>query len=427
MIKYFCLTGLLLLVISGSAQDTTQHVIPGRRNSPEQQKRPYVIMISVDGMRYDYAEKYQAKHLLALSGQGVRAESMIPSFPSLTFPNHYSLVTGMYPSHHGVINNNFYDAGRKEFYSMKDPKKVSDSTWYGGTPLWVLAEQQQMLTASLYWVGSEAPIKTVYPTYYYSYNEKIPIQERIQAVVNWLSLPEETRPHLITVYFPEVDHAGHDFGPDAPETERQVHFIDSAVNAMNEAVKKTGLDVSFVLVSDHGMTNIDREHFISPYSVADTSKFIISGSEVMLQLFAKDKRDIEPAYKSLKAKSNSDFDVYLKSEMPRHLHYGTKDDRMNRIGDILLLSRSPRVFSYKKPKPGMHGFDPYKVKDMHATFIAWGPPFKKDIVIAPFENVNVYPLITQILGLPYTEKIDGKKKALKKILVKRRSFMEQKE
>src|SRR5574338_438511 len=157
-----------LLIRAQNIPDTTQKIISGRINSPEQQLKPYVILISADGFRYDYADKYEAKNLLQLSSEGVRAESMIPSYPSLTFPNHYTIVTGLYPSHHGLVNNFFYDRNRKAFYSMRNPKTVKDGTWYGGTPLWVLAEQQQMLTASFYWVGSEADIKGVLSTYYYS-------------------------------------------------------------------------------------------------------------------------------------------------------------------------------------------------------------------------------------------------------------------
>ncbi|GAB3814882.1 hypothetical protein GCM10028895_08410 [Pontibacter rugosus] len=205
-----------------SQADTAQHVVEGRRNSAEQQQKPYVIMISADGFRYDYADKYNAKNLQALRAQGVEAESMLPSFPSKTFPNHYTLVTGMYPASHGLINNYFYDPQRKESYSMRDRDKVEDSSWYGGVPLWVLAEQQQMLTASFYWVGSEAPVQGVRPTYWYTYNEKIPFESRVKTVVDWLELPEEKRPHLITFYMPEVDHAGHSYGPEAPETKAAV-------------------------------------------------------------------------------------------------------------------------------------------------------------------------------------------------------------
>ncbi|MDX5436314.1 MAG: ectonucleotide pyrophosphatase/phosphodiesterase, partial [Pontibacter sp.] len=179
---------LLWQALAVAQVDTVQRVITDRYNSPSQQEKPYVILISADGFRYDYADKYQAKNLIELREQGVQAESLIPAFPTKTFPNHYSIVTGLYPSSHGLINNYFYDPQRKEHYTIRDRSKVEDGSWYGGTPLWVLAEQQQMLSASFFWVGSEAPIQGILPTYHYPYSEVIPIDSRIKTVVDWLNL-----------------------------------------------------------------------------------------------------------------------------------------------------------------------------------------------------------------------------------------------
>jgi predicted AlkP superfamily pyrophosphatase or phosphodiesterase len=415
---YIVILFSLFIVTTAIAQnDTTQKIVEGRKNSAEQQKKPYVILISADGFRYDYAEKYQATHLLELSNDGVSAESMIPSYPSVTFPNHYTIVTGLYPSHHGLVNNSYYDRGRKDFYSMGAKAKVADGSWYNGTPLWVLAEQQHMLAASFYWVASEAAIKDTRPTYYYVYNEKIGIKKRIETVVDWLKLPEESRPHFITFYLPQVDHEGHAYGPDAPETKQAVHFVDDAIGELTKAVKTTGLDVNYVFVSDHGMTNIDTEHPIRvPYAI-DTSKFIVSGDGTIVELYAKNKHDIDDTYQKLK-KEAIDYQVYLKEDMPDYLHYGKKDDWHNNIGDILLIPNWPKVFNLysRKLNPGTHGFDPYKVKDMHATFFAWGPAFKEHLKIPAFENVDIYPVITAILGLNYTEKIDGTDKLAKAVL-----------
>ena len=397
--------------------DTTQKIIQDRRNSPAQQQKPYVILISADGFRYDYAEKYMADNLLTLSREGVRAASMIPSYPTLTFPNHYSLVTGMYPSHHGLVSNYFYDPGRNASYSMRNANTVKDGSWYGGMPFWVLAEQQQMLTASFYWVGSEADIKGILPTYHYSYNEVIPIERRIQIVLDWLQLPPDRRPHLITFYFPEVDHSGHSYGPDSPKTGEAVRWVDSSIKKLTDAVKTTGLPVNFIFVSDHGMTNIDVENTLPMPSAVDTSKFIIPRGSELVVLYAKNKKDILPTYQKLKKQGNG-FKVYFKSEMSKQLHYGDKDDLMNRMGDILLIPDWPKVFHFstRKPNPGAHGYDPYLVKDMQATFFAWGPAFKKGMRIGSFENVHVFPVVAKILDLKYTHKIDGTEELSEKIL-----------
>jgi predicted AlkP superfamily pyrophosphatase or phosphodiesterase len=395
--------------------DTTQHITKGRKNAAAQQQKPYVILISADGFRYDYAEKYRAENLLRLSNSGVRAASMIPSFPSVTFPNHYTLVTGLYPSHHGLVGNSFYDPGKNASYSMGDKNKVRDSSWYGGTPLWVLAEQQHMLAASLFWVGSEAAEKGIRPTYYYDYNEQIPVSRRIQIVKEWLSLPAEQRPHLITFYLSEPDHAGHRYGPEAPETAQAVRMVDSVINQLTIAVKATGLPVNFVFVADHGMTAVDREHPLPMPAAIDPAKFIIPSSGTMIDLHAKNKVDIMPVYEQLK-KDEKDYKVYLKTNMPEHFHYGANDDKYNRIGDILVIPEWPKVFSNRKPGAGYHGFDPAQVKDMHATFFAWGPNFKSGLKIPAFENVNVYPMISELLKLEITEPIDGKKEVLHNLL-----------
>jgi len=395
--------------------DTAQQIMAGRTNSAAKQKKPYVILISLDGFRYDYADKYQATHIQALGKQGVKAASMIPGYPSVTFPNHYSIVTGMYPAHHGLVANSFYDPSFKRSYSMGNKKEVADSSWYGGTPLWTLAEQQQMICASMFWVASEAAIKGVRPTYYYNFNDRMDIGKRIQAVGNWLSLPEEKRPHFITFYLSEVDHAGHSYGPDAPQTRTAVQYADSVVYELTKVAQSSGLPVNFVLVADHGMTAVDTLHPLAMPVNVDTAKFIIQQGGTMVNLYAKDQQDIMPLYTELK-KAEKDYKAYLKKDVPAQLHYDAKDDKMNRVGDIVLLPTWPKVFSNRKPGNGYHGFEPLKVKEMHAIFYAWGPAFKRNVTIPSFENVNVYPLIASILGLNYTEKIDGNKKVLQSIL-----------
>jgi len=417
MKKYFALLALIVCSLTAFAQvDTTQQVITARSNSPEQQEKPYVILISADGFRYDYAEKYKAEHLLALANEGVKASSMVPSFPSVTFPNHYTIVTGLYPSHHGLIDNSFYDRSLKRFYSYKG-KTASEGIWYGGTPLWVLAEQQKMVTASYFWVGSEAAIQDMYPTYYFKYNQATSIDKRIQTVVDWLKLPADKRPHLITFYFPQVDHEGHKHGPNSPEVENAVHFVDSAVYELTKAVDKTGLKVNYIFVSDHGMTTPDIVNTIKLPAAIDTSKYIIGDHGLMIDLYAKNPDDIQKTYEQLK-KEAKDYQVFLRVNIPKHYHYSKSDDRYGRIGDIILISDYPKVFNIHNSKfdPGWHGFDPDVVKDMHATFYAWGPAFKTNLQIGSFPNVDIFPLVTEILGLKYTFKVDGTRHLANEVL-----------
>lgn len=426
-IAYFCRMILMkklalffgLLVCIDTAlfgQDLSQQVVAGRINDPSQIKKPYVIFISADGFRNDYADKYQAKNLLALREKGVKAVSMKPSYPSVTFSNHYTLATGMYPSTHGIVNNSFYDPNKKQIYVKTDPSAIKDSTWYGGVPIWVLAEQQKMLSAAFYWLGSETAVQGVRPTYWYNFNTKIPMDTRIDAVKKWLQLPEEKRPHLINFYFPEVDVAGHHFGSNSKETAAAVKLVDDAVGQMVQLTKEVGLDVNFVFVSDHGMTEADNKNTLDLPSVIDTSKFIVPNGDALIQIYAKDKRDIKPLYKKLKAEGK-DYDVYLTKKMPKRWHYRAKDNKDGRIGDIILIPRLPKIFNLtgRPTSIGKHGFD-NDMPDMQATFYAWGPAFKEGMIINSFENVHIYPLLAKVLGLSYGHKVDGDLKVLMPIL-----------
>ncbi|HEY8733239.1 MAG TPA: ectonucleotide pyrophosphatase/phosphodiesterase, partial [Puia sp.] len=217
---------------SEQSSDTAQQIISGRFNRHDVIKKPYVILISADGLRYDLADKFQAENLIRFRSSGVNADYLQPVFPSLTFPNHYSIATGDYPLHNGIVDNNFYDPVKKQTYRISNKKGVEDSSWYGGTPLWVLAEQQGMLSASFYWVGAEAAINGTRPTYYYKFNTQIPMRDRISDLRNWLSLPEEIRPHLITFYIPDVDHEEHKHGVNSKQTEYAVHYVDQSIGLL---------------------------------------------------------------------------------------------------------------------------------------------------------------------------------------------------
>ncbi|MBS1592111.1 MAG: alkaline phosphatase family protein [Bacteroidetes bacterium] len=415
--RIFTCVLVLAVSININAQDTTQYKIEGRKNAASQYNKPYVILISADGFRYDLAEKYNATFLKKMSNEGVKAASMKPSFPSLTFPNHYAIATGLYPAHHGIVDNTFFSKEKNKIYSIGNRKAVKDSSWYGGTPLWVLSENNQLMSASFYWVGSETNIKGVHPSYYFNYNEAIAIDRRIAIVKEWLQLPDSSRPHFITFYFPEVDHAEHKYGTESKETEQAVKFVDESMSKLYDACMQTGLPINFIFLSDHGMANMDIQNPINFSVKIDTAQFKMTYGTTTLHIYAKDEKSIEPLYNELK-KDAKEYQVFLKKDIPNAWHYGTKDDWYNRIGDIVLTPIAPPKgfgFNNRKPPMGAHGFD-NALPEMQATFYAWGPLFKKNYTIPNFENVNVYPLIAHILGLPIVDKIDGRLEVLQKIL-----------
>jgi predicted AlkP superfamily pyrophosphatase or phosphodiesterase len=381
-------------------------------NAPAQQAKPYVVLVSLDGFRYDYAGKYGAKHLLALGAEGaIAGQGMIPSYPSLTFPNHYTLVTGLYPEHHGIVANSFYDPARKQRYSYNDPISNRDGSWYGGTPLWVLAEKQGMRSACFFWPGSEAEIDGGRPSYYLNFDDHFPDEKRIDQVIAWLRLPAEQRPHFITLYYSTVDHAGHQYGPDSPETATAVQHVDQLVGVLWADLARLQLPIDLIVVSDHGMER-EQGAWIDLSSYAGLENFITVGS----LLYPKSEAAAEKAYQELKIKSDA-FTVYRRKRVPAALHYNSNA----REGDPVVVANGPYAIRAqapaddRPPEAGVHGYDPRVMKSMRALFLAVGPDIRPGSKLEPFENVNVYPLVAKILGLDAPQ-VDGSLNVLSNIL-----------
>ena len=381
-------------------------------NAPAQQAKPYVVLVSLDGFRYEYARKYGAKHLLALGAEGAMAgQGMIPSYPSLTFPNHYTLVTGLYPEHHGIVANSFYDPARKQRYSYSDPISNRDGSWYGGTPLWVLAEKQGMRSACFFWPGSEAEIDGGRPSYYLKFDDHYPDEKRIDQVVTWLRLPAAQRPHFITLYYSTVDHAGHQYGPDSPETATAVQHVDQLVGVLWADLARLQLPIDLIVVSDHGMER-EQGPWIDLSSYAGLESFTTVGS----LLYPNSEAAAEKAYQELKIKSDA-FTVYRRKRVPAALHY----DSNAREGDPVVVANGPYAIRAqvpaddRPPETGVHGYDPRAMKSMRALFLAVGPDIRPGSKLEPFENVNVYPLVAKILGLDAPQ-VDGSPNVLSSIL-----------
>jgi predicted AlkP superfamily pyrophosphatase or phosphodiesterase len=392
-------------------------------NSAETLKKHYVILVSLDGFRYDYAKKYGAKNLQALAAAGATApDGMIPAYPSLTFPNHYTLATGLYPEHHGIVANSFYDPQRKQTYSLGNSATVTDGNWYGGTPIWVLAEQQGMRAACFFWPGSEAEIQGARPSYYLKYDEKVPNDERVEQALAWLRLPEDRRPHLITLYFSEVDHQGHEHGPDSPGVAAAVQVVDREIGALEAGLKKLALPVDVIVVADHGMATVQGDWITLNEYFPDAGAF---EKIVGPNLYPKSEADAEKAYEALRGKSDK-FDVYRRAQTPASLH----DAGNPRSGDPVIVTNGPYLVRFSAPPPGTafaehkqvgaHGFDPARVPDMKASFFAAGPDIRAGVTVATFENVDIYPLVAKLLGLNIaglkTGPIDGELRPLQAIL-----------
>src|SRR5215469_17849037 len=355
--------------------------IDNGQNSAAARKAHYVVLVSLDGFRWDYAKRDGATHLLAIGKKGAWApQGMLPSFPSLTFPNHFTIVTGLYPEHHGLVANSFRDETKEGRYGISDEKAVSDGSWYSGVPLWSLAESQGMRTACLFWPGSEAEIAGKRPTWYAKFDSKTEAtdavqQARIEDTVALLKLPTANRPHLIVMYYSEPDHEGHQFGPDAPQTRAAVLKMDEIIGKLKTALDKTKLPIDLVVVSDHGMVKVEGS-WITLSDSADLTNFQVAGS----LLYGKTEEDRAKAYNELKHAS-SEFYVYRRKDVPANLNYNSNA----REGDPVIVATGPYAIRAKKlvtlppsdkpdtPNVGAHGYDPHTMPEMKASFFAEGP------------------------------------------------------
>jgi predicted AlkP superfamily pyrophosphatase or phosphodiesterase len=399
-------------------------------NTAAQQAKPYVILVSLDGFRYDYPRIYHSPNLDALGASGANApDGMIPAYPSITFPNHYTIVTGLYPEHHGIVANVFYDPARKQVYSFKDEATVTDGTWYGGTPLWVLAEQQGMRSACFFWPGSEANIRGTLPTYYMKYDSRYPNRKRVEQVLAWLQLPAEKRPHFITLYFSDVDSAGHAHGPDSPEVASAVREVDDEIGRLVAGLADMKLRVDVIVVADHGMAKVEGD-WINLGEYFD-SRLLEKGVEGFI--YPRSEDAAAKIYAALDGKSDK-FKVYRSGQVPAGLHF----DGNLREGDPVVVATGPYLIRVNAPAAaaaadadamhpagppaGMHGYDPAHMPEMKAIFFAAGPDIRPGQRVEPFENVNLYPLIAHILGLDIsrlkTGPVDGDLKVLQGILAK---------
>jgi len=361
------------------------------------QDAPYVIMISFDGFRWDYPDLVRLPTFDSLAATGVKAAFLKPAFPSITFPNHYTMVTGLYPDHHGIVANSFYDPVMKKYYSIGNRNAVEDSSFYGGEPIWVTAEKQGVRSASFFWVGSEAPVKGMHPSFWKKYDEKISFNDRIDTVIAWLSLPENQRPKLILFYYHEPDGSGHQLGPDSEAIKPVLVDLDQKLGSFIRKLKAlTFFDkINLIVTADHGMQTTPKEQTVMLYNYAEPSLFeIIEGYSPVILLKSKPGKYNE-AYQALKKTPHTS--CWESSGMPKKFHYGTSP----RTLEFVMLADSAwtiiRNPAQKVPN-GAHGFDPDN-PNMHAIFYASGPAFKQNYQASGFINIDLYPLIARVLNL----------------------------
>lgn len=388
--------GFVALMLAGCARGLRR--VHCAHEFIEDQLPRYVVVLSLDGFRADYQTKTTTPHLDAMDREGVSG-AFRPCYPSLTFPNHYSMATGLHPNNHGLVSNEFWDeAGRH--YKLGNRKSVEDPTFYLGEPLWNTARRQGLQTASFYWVGSETPIGGHHPHRWKRYDSRVPFRDRADSVISWLSEPIESRPRLVMWYIEEPDHTGHHHSPEADETHLMIRQVDSVVGYFRSrlATLPIAQQVDFILVSDHGMMAYDRakEVNLADYLPIDSFRHVSTGP--FTHLYPKESY-VEEAYRILKTVPY--VQVYRKGDLPERLHFGSS----HRIGELVVMADLgasihflPKGKRINRLAAG-HGFD-NKHPEMLALFKAVGGSFVPGRKLHhPIPNITLYPLVCRLLGI----------------------------
>jgi len=404
---------IFILAIIASLGFNTCTSNPYVKKIPREQ---YVVMLSLDGCRWDYPQMADMHNLDAIAREGVKLESLQPSFPSKTFPNHYSIATGLYPDNHGIVQNGFYDPDMDAYYKLSDREAVENGDFYGGEPIWVTAEKQGLRTASFYWVGSEADVCDIHPSRWKKYNHTFPYEARVDSIISWLALPKKERPRLITWYYPEPDGVGHKYSPESQEVKDMVEHLDSLIGDFRQ--KLSGLSiadqVNVIVTSDHGMARVSGDKMIYFDDHIQSTWLDTSLGSNPIWMFDSKEGFLDSVYQNLKQVEH--LQVWKKDSIPDTLHYGSNP----RVMDIVVAPDLNWSVGWRTNEHnpnyigGTHGYDP-RYKDMHGIFYAAGPAFKHGYVHPTVENVNIYPLIAKILNLK-PAKTDGKLENVSRML-----------
>ncbi len=362
-----------------------------------------IILLSLDGFRWDYIDRTETPNLDFLINSGVRAKSLIPIFPSKTFPNHYTIVTGLYAENHGIIANTMFDTLFKAPFSLGNRPAVTDGRWWGGEPIWVTAEKNNIVTSSYFWPGSEAEILGHRPTYWEPYDGNVPNPARVNKILDYIDIDNMNRPSFYTLYFSDLDNAGHNYGPDSIDLYPVIQKVDSEIGQLLDGLREREIldSVNVIIVSDHGMSQLspDRLIYLDDYLITDSLN-IINWSPYLDILVADESVD---SIFTILHDAHPNMSIYKKADVPEYLHFSNH----YRIPPIIGIADdgwtiTTRSYAADEHSGGFaggtHGFDPF-LSSMQGIFIAHGPAFKSGLKVDSFQNIHIYNLMAEILGI----------------------------
>jgi predicted AlkP superfamily pyrophosphatase or phosphodiesterase len=389
-----------LLVLFCAAIACTAARPGGIASDPPQ---PLLLLVSFDGWRWDYDTKAPAPNVRALMSRGVRAEGLIPAHPSKTVPNHYSIATGLYPGHHGMIANIIRDPATGRLFERTNRAAVEDPMWWGGDPIWNTVQRAGLIAATMFWVGSEAPVGGMRPRYWREFDERVPGEKRVEQVLAWLDLPAPERPTFITLYFDLVDTMGHWYGPDSSQVRDAIVRTDAQFGSLIDGLRsRARLDTAnIVIVSDHGMASTTRARTIVVDDYVPIGDIEIADINPTLGVTPRAGKE-EQVFRVL-VNAHAHLRMYRREETPPHWHFrnqprvppitGVADE-----GWVVLRRSNIDEYWKRSPNGGQHGYDPM-VMSMRGIFAAAGPAFRQRTTVAAFENVHVYNALAMVLGV----------------------------
>ena len=390
----------LLLVAGCSSYDTS----PGDGMDGAVDFEQTLLLISVDGMWSDYLDMFDTPNIDRLVASGVRADSgMMPVYPSKTFPNHYSIVTGLYPANHGIVSNNMYDNEMDDTFAISDRDAVENPAWWTGEPIWTAVQKQGGHAATYFWVGSETDYNGVRPDFWYQYDGDVPGNDRVDKALEWLDLPDATRPRFISLYFSEVDDVGHWNGPEAEETAAAVANVDGYIGRLMAGLDERDIAdrVNIIIVADHGMSQLSPERVVAldEYINLDDVAFL-DGSPLLGIHPVEGKTEV--LFKALDG-AHPNLHVWMKEDFPARFNYADNNRIPAIIGHVDDGWSIARTREWADNNPGRftggtHGYD-HELPSMRAIFVAHGPAFKDGVTVSPFQNIELYNVMADIMGI----------------------------